>query len=38
MADHSDALVAFYDGQSAGTGSMIELAKEQGLAVRVINY
>ena len=38
MADHSDALVAFYDGQSAGTGSMIELAREQGLAVRVIKY
>lgn len=37
MADNADALVAFWNG-SAGTGHMITLAEEQGLAVRVVNY
>lgn len=38
MADHADALVAFHDGVSRGTQHMIELAKEQGLAIRVVNF
>lgn len=37
MAECSDALVAFWDGQSRGTRHMINLAKEKGLAVRVIS-
>lgn len=38
MAKNADALVAFWDGQSRGTGHMIEIAGEYGLQVRVIRY
>ena len=38
MAKNADGLVAFWDGQSRGTKHMIDIAKAQGLAVRVINY
>lgn len=38
MADNADALIAFWDGKSKGTGHMIDLAKQKGLAVRIINY
>lgn len=38
MADNADALIAFWDGQSAGTRHMIEIARERNLAVRIINY
>ena len=38
MADNADALIAFWDGQSAGTRHMIEIARERKLAVRIINY
>ena len=38
MADISDALIAFWDGQSRGTKSMIELAKRKGLQVAVVRY
>lgn len=38
MADYSTHLVAFHDGISKGTYDMIEIAKTQGLKVRVINY
>lgn len=38
MANYSDALIAFWDGQSKGTRNMIETARKKGLAVRVINY
>jgi len=38
MANYSDALIAFWDGQSKGTQNMIETARKKGLAVRVINY
>ena len=38
MADVSDALIAFWDGQSCGTKSMIELAKRKGLQVAVVRY
>ena len=30
-------LIAFWDGQSKGTGSMIDLAKKHGIEVHVIN-
>ena len=37
MADNADALIAFWDGTSNGTKSMIEIARKKGLAVRIIN-
>lgn len=38
MAAYADALVAFWDGKSPGTRHMIEVACQQGLAVRVIRF
>ncbi len=38
MANYADALIAFWDGTSSGTGHMIEKAKQKGLKVRVIKY
>ena len=38
MADGADALIAFWDGKSRGTKSMINIARSKGLCVRVINY
>lgn len=38
MAEFADALVAFWDGASRGTEHMINLAREKGLRVRVVNY
>jgi hypothetical protein len=38
MAKYADALIAFWDGKSKGTNHMIDLAKEEGLTVRVHNY
>ena len=38
MADNADALVAFWDGQSRGTGHMINLAKERNLKVRIVRF
>lgn len=38
MADYSDALVAFWDGESRGTKNMIETAQKQGLLVKVVRY
>ena len=38
MANSADALIAFWDGKSHGTQSMINIAKAKGLLVRVINY
>lgn len=38
MADIADALIAFWDGKSRGTASMIELAKSKGLKVAVVRY
>jgi len=38
MADYADALIAFWDGKSKGTGHMIDLAKSKGLQVRVVYY
>lgn len=36
MACNADALVAFWDGCSRGTGSMIDIAKRKNLIVKVI--
>ena len=38
MAECSDALVAFWDGDSKGTKHMIETAQKHGLKTRVIRY
>lgn len=38
MADNADALVAFWDGESRGTKHMINLAREKGLKIIVVNY
>ena len=38
MAEVADALIAFWDGQSHGTKSMISLAKRKGLQVAVVRY
>ena len=35
MAGYADALIAFWDGQSAGTRDMIRKAEERGLCVKV---
>jgi len=37
MAKEADALVAFWDGQSRGTGHMIDLARKYNLQVRIVN-
>lgn len=38
MAGIPDALIAFWDGKSRGTKSMIELAKQKGLRVSIVRY
>jgi hypothetical protein len=38
MAEYADALIAFWNGSSRGTMHMINLAKEKGLAVRIVRY
>jgi hypothetical protein len=38
MAKYADALIAFWDGKSRGTGHMINLAKERGLKIRIYRY
>ena len=38
MAKNADALVAFWDGKSRGTKSMIELAQRYGLKIRIKRY
>lgn len=38
MAQHSDALIAFWDGKSKGTKHMIDIARKEGLKVRVYLY
>lgn len=37
MSENADVLIAFWDGQSRGTKSMIDLANHRGLGVCVIN-
>lgn len=36
MAEYADVLIAFWDGKSPGTKSMIELAKKQAIEVNTI--
>lgn len=38
MAEYADALIAFWDGKSKGTGHMIDLANKCGIKVRVRRY
>ena len=38
MAEVSDVLIAFWDGQNPGTRSMIELARKKGLQVSVVYF
>lgn len=38
MAKNADAVVAFWDGVSRGTRDMIEVAKQNGLSLRVVKY
>jgi len=38
MADNADALIAFWDEFSTGTGDMIKKARKKGLLIRVIFY
>lgn len=38
MAKYGDALIAFWDGKSKGTGHMIDLAKKRNLKVKIQKY
>lgn len=38
MAENADALVAFWDGMSRGTGNMIEAARRRQLAIQIQRY
>lgn len=38
MAEYGTHLVAFWDGKSRGTKSMIETARAQGLTIRVVEF
>ncbi|WP_197026348.1 hypothetical protein [Polaribacter sp. Hel_I_88] len=38
MAIYADALIAFWDGKSRGTKNMIQLAKQNGLLLKVILF
>ena len=38
MALYADAVIVFWDGQSKGSGHMIDLARGRGLKVKVCNY
>lgn len=38
MADHADALVAFWDGKSRGTRHMIEQMLKRNLPVRIVRF
>ena len=38
MAEHADALIAFWDGNSKGTKHMIDIATAKGLLVQVYTY
>lgn len=38
MAQNADWLIAFWDGQSPGTKSMIQIANEEGLGVTIIKF
>lgn len=36
MANNADALIAFWDGESRGTGNMIQLAQDKGLKLFLV--
>lgn len=38
MADYADALLAFWDGESKGTGHMIDIATKRGMPVVICRY
>lgn len=38
MSQYGDALISFWDGESKGTGHMIELANKRGLKVKISKY
>lgn len=38
MAKIAHACIAFHDGESPGTGHMIDLAKKYNLKLKVVNY
>ena len=38
MCEVGDALLAFWNGQSRGTASMIKLAQEKGIPVHLVHY
>ena len=38
MAKCSDALIAFWDGKSRGTGHMIKFARRKGLDISILDY
>ncbi|PGO60765.1 hypothetical protein CN981_08485 [Priestia megaterium] len=38
MAKYADACVVFWDGKSNGTKHMIDLAKREGLKLKVVKY
>lgn len=38
MAEYADMLIAFWNGESKGTKHMIDLAKEQGLSVKIVTF
>lgn len=38
MVERADALAAFWDGESRGTGGVIALARRRGLKIRVTRY
>lgn len=38
MAAVSDALIAFWDGKSRGTRSMINLARDKGMTVAIVRF
>ena len=38
MLKEADGLIAFWDGNSHGTKNMIQIAREQGIPVRVVYY
>jgi len=38
MAKYADGCIVFWDGKSKGTGHMIDLAKQYGKQVAIVNY
>lgn len=38
MADYADGCIVFWDGVSKGTQHMINLAKEKGIQISIVNY